>query len=73
VSKSFVCRGCTDNWLVWIKPDVENLELEDKFCYLVDMLSINGDGDVAVEARLQKRNKSRQLVPLLTSKDVSLL
>ena len=29
-----------------------NLELVDKFCYLVDMLSVDGDADVAVEARV---------------------
>jgi len=28
------------------------LELVDKFCYLVDMLSVDGDADVAVEARV---------------------
>jgi len=30
-----------------------NLELVDKFCYLGDMLSVDGDADVAVEARIQ--------------------
>ena len=28
------------------------LELVDKFCYLGDMLSVDGDADVAVEARI---------------------
>ena len=38
------------------------------------MLSVDGDADAAVEARVCKGwNKFRQLVPLLTSKDVSLL
>jgi len=38
------------------------------------MLSIHGDDDTAVEARVQKRwNKYRQLVQLLTNKHVSLL
>ena len=42
----------------------------DKFCYLGDMLSV--DGDAAVEARIRIGwNKFRQLVPLLTNKDVS--
>ena len=50
------------------------LELVDKFCYLVDMLSVDGDADAAVEARMRIGwNKFRQLVPLLTSKDVSLI
>ena len=29
------------------------LELADKFCYLCDMLSVDGDADVAVEARIR--------------------
>jgi len=29
-----------------------NLELMDKFCYLGDMLSVDGDADAAVEARI---------------------
>jgi len=41
----------------------------DKFCYLGDMLSV----DAAVENRiLIGWNKFRQLVPLLTNKDISL-
>jgi len=54
-----------------------NLQLVAKFCYLGDMLSIDGDADAAVEARIRmgwkKINKYRQLVPLLTHKDVSLI
>jgi len=42
-----------------------NLELVDKFCYLGDMLSVDGDVDAAV-------GKFRHLVPLLTNKDISL-
>jgi len=53
---------------------VVKLELVDKFCYLGDMLSVDGDTDAAVEARIRiGRNKFRQLVPLLTNKDVSLI
>ena len=49
-------------------------ELVDKFCYLSDMLSVDGDADAAVEARIRIGwNKFRQLVPLLTNKDVSLI
>jgi len=29
-----------------------NLELVDKFCYLGDMLSVDGNADAAVEARI---------------------
>jgi len=39
-----------------------------------DMLSVDGDADAAVEARIRTGwNKFRQLVPLLTNKDVSLI
>jgi len=48
------------------------LELVDKFCYLGDMPSVDGDADATVEARIRIGcNKFRQLVPLLTNKDVS--
>jgi len=50
------------------------LEVVDKFCYLDDMLSVDGDADAAVEARIQVgQNKFRQLVALLTSRDISLI
>ena len=53
---------------------VLQLELVDKFCYLDDMLSVDGDADAAVEARIRFGwNKFRQLAPLLTNKDVSLI
>ena len=45
----------------------------DKFCYLGDMLSVDGDADAAVETRMRIGwNKFRQLLPLLTNKDISL-
>ena len=51
----------------------EKLELVDKFCYLGDMLSVDGHANAAVEAIIRIGwNKFRQLVPLLTNKDVSL-
>jgi len=31
-----------------------NLELVDKFCYLGDMLSVDGDADAAVETRIRQ-------------------
>jgi len=38
------------------------------------MVSVDGDADAAAEARIRIGwNKFRQLVPLLTNKDVSLL
>jgi len=51
-----------------------NLEVVDKFCYLGDMLSVDGNADAAVEARIGIGwNKFRQLVPLLTNRDISLI
>jgi len=45
-----------------------------RFCYLGDMLSIDGDANAALEARIRKGlNKLWQLVPLLTNRDVCLL
>ena len=51
-----------------------NLEVVDKFCYLGDMVSVDGDADAAVEARIRIGwNKFRPLVPLLTNRDISLI
>jgi len=51
-----------------------NMEVVDKFCYLGDTLSADGDADAAVEAIIQIGwNKFRQLVPLLTNRDISLI
>ena len=53
VMKTFICRGCvipvtgTGCTSVDIGVNV-NLELVDKFCYLGDMLSVDGDADAAV-------------------------
>ena len=42
------------------------LELVDKFCYLGDMLSVDGDADAAVEARIRIGwNKFRQFLILI--------
>ena len=57
-----------------VKRVCAKLELVDKFCYLGDTLSVDGDADACVEARIRIGwNKFRQLVPLLTNKDVSLI
>jgi len=45
----------------------------DEFCYLRDMLKVDGDADAAVTARI--RNgwfKFQSLVPFITAKNVSL-
>jgi len=39
--------------------DGASLELVDKFCYLSDMLSVDGDADAAVKARVHGLNKFR--------------
>ena len=51
-----------------------NLEVVGKFCYLGDMLTVDGDADAAVEARIRiVWNKFRQLLPLVTIRDISLI
>jgi len=73
VMKTFVSRGCmipvTGTGRISVDIGVNaNLVLVDKFCYLGDMLSVDGDPDAAVENRIQIGwNKFRQLVPLLTT------
>jgi len=57
VAMSFFCRGCLNPVTsagctsvdIWASA---KLELVDKFCYLGDMLSVDGDADAAVEARI---------------------
>jgi len=74
VMKSFICRGCMNPVTNIGCTNVSaNLELVDKFCYLDDMLSVDGDADAAVKARIQIGwNTFRQLVPLLTNNSISL-
>jgi len=78
VMKKFICRCCvipvTGIGCTSIDIGVNaNLELVDKFCYLGEMSSVDGDGDAAVENRIRIGwNKFRQLVPLITNKDISL-
>jgi len=79
VAKSFICRGCLNPVTSAGRTSVDigasaKVELVDKFCHLGDMLSVDRDADAAVEARIRiGLNKFRQLVPLLTNKDVSLI
>jgi len=55
--KSFIYRGCTNpvistgHTIVDIAASA-NLEVVDKHCYLGDVLSVDGDVDAAVEARI---------------------
>jgi len=58
VMKSFICRGCvnpvTSTGSTRLDIGVNaNVELVDKFCYLGDMLSVDGDADAALETRIQ--------------------
>jgi len=57
VMRSFICRGCSNPVISTGHRSVDigasaNLEVVDKFCYLGDMLSVDGDADAAVEARI---------------------
>jgi len=78
VMKSSICRGCMNPVISTSHISVDigvsgSLELVDKFC---DMLSVDGDTDAAVEARIRIGwNKCRHLVqvPLLTNNDISLI
>jgi len=67
------CIVCTGHTSVDIGASA-NLEVVDTFCYLGDMLSVDGDADAAVEARIRSGwNKFRQLVSLLTNRHISLI
>jgi len=45
----------------------------NKFCYLGDILSVDGDADAAMKTRIRIGwNKFRHLIPLLTNKGISL-
>jgi len=59
VMKSFICRGCSNTVISTGHTSVDigasaNLEVVDKFCYLGDILSVDGDADAAVEARIHE-------------------
>ena len=48
--RSFNCRGCSNHVISTGYTSVDigasaNLEVVDKFCYLGDMLSVDGDAD----------------------------
>jgi len=79
VMRSFICRGYSNPVISTGHTSVDigasaNLEVMDKFCYLGDMLSVDGDADAAVEARIRIGwNKFRQLAPLLTNRDISFI
>jgi len=57
VMKSFICRGCSNPVIGTGHTSLDigaraNPELVDKFCYVGDMLSVDGDADAAVEAKI---------------------
>ena len=75
VAKSFICRGCLNPITSAGRTNVDigasaKLELVDKFCYLGDMLSVDGDADVVVEARIRLVGISSsswyQCLPIMT-------
>jgi len=50
VTKSFICRDCSNSVISTGRTSVDigasaNLEVVDNFCYLGDMLSVDGDAD----------------------------
>jgi len=56
--KPFICRGCLNPVTSLGRTSVDigataHLELMDKFSYLCDMLSVDGDADAAVEAGIR--------------------
>ena len=58
VAKSFICRGCLNAATSAVRTSVDigasaKLDLVDKFCYLSDILSVDGDADAAVEAQIR--------------------
>jgi len=58
VMRSFICRGCSNTVISAGHTSVDigasaNLEVVDKFCYLGDMLIVDGDANAAVEARIR--------------------
>jgi len=58
VMNTFVCTACVNSVTGTGCTSVDigvnaNLELVDKFCYLGDMLSVDGDADTAVVTRIQ--------------------
>ena len=75
----FICRGCSNPVISTGHTSADigasaNLEVVDKFCYLCDMLSVDGNADAAVEARIRiGLNKFRQLLQLLTNRDIALI
>ena len=57
VVKSFICTGCSNPVISKGHTSVDtggspHLQLVDKFWYLGDMLSVDGDADAAMEARI---------------------
>jgi len=79
VMRSFICRGCSNPVISAGHTNLDigasaNLEVVDKFCYLGDILSEDGDADAAVETRIRIGwNKFRQMVPIITNRDISLI
>jgi len=75
------CRGCSNPVISTYKSykcgywcQCKSGGVVDKFCNLGDMLSVDGDADAAVKARIRIGwNNFRQLVPLLTNRDISLI
>ena len=74
VMKPLIRRGCLNPVTSAGNTSVDagasaNLDIVDKFCYLDDSLSVDGDIDAAVQDTIRIGwNTFRQLVPLLINK-----
>ena len=58
VAKSFICSGCLNPVTSAVRTSVDigasaKMELVYKFCYLGDVLSVDGYADATVEARIR--------------------
>ena len=58
VAKSFICSGCLNPVISAGRTSVDTgasakMELVYKFCYLGDMLSVDGNANATVEARIR--------------------
>ena len=78
-STNFVCSQCSSGAVADRKNEEKvmlagsNLEVVDKFCYLGDMLDAGGGAESSTVTRVRSGwKKFRELLPLLTTKAISL-
>ena len=75
---NFVCLQCSSGAVADRNNEEKvmlagsNLEMVDKFCYLDDMLDAGGGAESSTVTRVSGWKKFRELLPLLTTKAISL-